>query len=257
MPQSMQQRKRGRRIRRGARAGLLHCRRRREHHRFCAVLRSAMAIIQFPDPRTASPEGIVAIGGDLHPESIVAAYRQGIFPWPVEKLPLLWFCPAERGVLHFDELHVPRSLARARRLLPYRCTIDRAFPAVIRGCADTPRPGQQGTWITPAVVAAYVRLHDMGIAHSVEAWVGEQLVGGVYGVDVDGAFAAESMFYRAPNASKIALLHLIDHLRRHGLDWIDVQTLTPHMRRLGARLISREEFLELLQRTRSRRQRLF
>jgi leucyl/phenylalanyl-tRNA--protein transferase len=216
-----------------------------------------MAIIQFPDPRTASPEGIVAIGGDLHPDSVLAAYRQGIFPWPVEKLPLLWFCPAERGVLHFQALHVPRSLARARRQTPFRFTIDRAFAAVIRGCAETPRPGQHGTWVTPAVIAAYVRLHAMGIAHSVEAWLDETLVGGAYGVDIDGAFAAESMFYRRPNASKLALLHLIDHLRSGGLDWMDVQTLTPHMQRLGARLVAREHFLALLQQTRARRLRLF
>jgi leucyl/phenylalanyl-tRNA--protein transferase len=216
-----------------------------------------MAIIQFPDPRTASPEGIVAIGGDLHPDSVLAAYRQGIFPWPVEKLPLLWFCPAERGVLSFDALHVPRSLARARRTSGITHTFDRAFGAVIRACAATPRPSQHGTWITPAVVAAYERLHQMGVAHSVESWLGDRLVGGAYGVDVDGAFAAESMFYVEPNASKLALLHLIDHLRSRRLDWMDVQTLTPHMQRLGARLVAREEFLDLLQRTRARGFRLF
>ena len=130
-----------------------------------------MAIIQFPDPRTASPEGIVAIGGDLHPESVIAAYRQGIFPWPVEKLPLLWFCPAERGVLEFARLHLPRSLrARAGGRRRTRSPSIATSPAVIRGCAETPRPGQHGTWITPAVIAAYCRLHAMGIAHSVEAW---------------------------------------------------------------------------------------
>ncbi len=217
----------------------------------------AMAIIQFPDPRTASPEGIVAIGGDLHPQSVLSAYRQGIFPWPVEKLPLLWFCPAERGVLEFSALHLPRSLRRARRQAPYAFSFDRAFPAVIRGCAETPRPGQHGTWITPAVITAYCRLHDLGVAHSVEAWVGNELVGGVYGVEIDGAFAAESMFHRRSNASKLALLHLIDHLAARGLDWIDVQTLTPHMARLGAQLVSRDVFLERLQATRARGLRLF
>jgi leucyl/phenylalanyl-tRNA--protein transferase len=216
-----------------------------------------MAIIQFPDPRSASPEGIVAIGGDLDPESVLAAYRQGIFPWPVEKLPLLWFCPPERAVLEFAELHVPRSLARARRTTKLGFTIDEAFDAVIRGCAETPRPGQQGTWITPAVIAGYVRLHRLGAAHSVEAWRGDRLVAGLYGVDVDGAFAAESMFYREPNASKLAILHLIDHLRARGLEWIDIQTLTPHMVRLGAKTIGREEFLARLHRTRARRLRLF
>lgn len=216
-----------------------------------------MAIIQFPDPRTASPEGIVAIGGDLHPESVLAAYRQGIFPWPVEKLPLLWFCPAERGVLEFAALHLPRSLRRAARVAPYTFTIDRDFAAVIRGCAETPRPNQHGTWITPAVIAAYSRLHAMGIAHSVEAWAGDRLVGGAYGVDVDGAFAAESMFHHSPNASKLALLHLIGHLRARDLDWIDVQTLTPHMARLGAQLVPREHFLARLQHTRGRGLHLF
>jgi leucyl/phenylalanyl-tRNA--protein transferase len=216
-----------------------------------------MAIIQFPDPRTASPEGIVAIGGDLHPESILAAYRQGIFPWPVEKLPLLWFSPPERGMLEFAELHVPRSLRRAGRQARYDFTIDRAFAAVIAACADSPRPGQHGTWITPAVVAAYTRLSRMGIAHSVEAWQGGRLVGGVYGVDIDGAFAAESMFYVEDNASKLALLHLVEHLGAMGLDWIDIQTLTPHMERLGAKAVAREAFLARLQRTRRRGLRLF
>ncbi len=216
-----------------------------------------MAIIQFPDPRTASPEGIVAIGGDLHPESLLAAYRNGIFPWPVEKLPLLWFSPAERGVLEFADLHVPRSLARIRRKTALRFTIDRAFAQVIRACADAPRPRQCGTWITPAVVVAYVRLHRLGVAHSVEAWDGDGLVGGVYGVNVDGAFAAESMYYEQSNASKLALLHLIDYLRAKGLDWIDIQTLTSHMARLGGKLISRDEFLEKLQLTRTRGLSLF
>jgi leucyl/phenylalanyl-tRNA--protein transferase len=216
-----------------------------------------MAIIHFPDPRTASPEGIVAIGGDLHPDSVLAAYRQGIFPWPVERLPLLWFCPPERAVLEFAELHVPRSLARARRTVKLHFTIDAAFDAVIRGCAQARRPGQQGTWITPAVISGYMRLHRLGAAHSVEAWHGDRLVGGLYGVDVDGAFAAESMFYRVPNASKLAILHLVDHLRARGLEWIDIQTLTPHMVRLGAKAIGREEFLARLRTTRARRLTLF
>ena len=216
-----------------------------------------MALIQFPDPRTASPEGIVAIGGDLHPDSVMAAYRQGIFPWPVERLPLLWFSPPERGVLEFAELHVPRSLERARSRARFDFTIDRAFSAVIRGCATTARHGQHGTWITPAVITAYSRLNRLGIAHSVEAWDGDELAGGLYGVEVDGAFAAESMFYRRDNASKLALLHLIGHLAGRGLGWIDIQTLTPHMQRLGARAISREVFLAKLDATRRCGLRLF
>ena len=216
-----------------------------------------MPVLQFPDPRSANPEGVVAIGGDLHPDTLQLAYRQGIFPWPVEGLPLLWFSPAERGVLEFARLHVSRSLARARKRTSLQFSIDRAFPSVIRACADTPRPGQDGTWITPQIVAAYTRLHRMRIAHSVEAWDGGRLVGGVYGVDVDGAFSAESMFYHQPYASKLALLHLVDHLRGHGLDWLDIQVLTPHLARLGARPVPREEFLERLRRTRALGLRLF
>lgn len=216
-----------------------------------------MPIREFPDPRTANPDGIVAIGGDLHPQSLLLAYRQGIFPWPVEGLPLLWFCPAQRAILGFAALHVPRSLARARRRSTLRFTIDAAFPAVIRACASTPRPRQDGTWITPQILAAYTRLHRLSIAHSVEAWRRDGLVGGVYGVDVDGAFAAESMFYEEPDASKLALLHLVEHLRSRGLDWLDVQVLTPHLARLGATAIRRDEFLEKLRDTRARGLRLF
>ena len=216
-----------------------------------------MPVSEFPDPRSANREGVVAIGGDLHPDSLLLAYRQGIFPWPVEGLPLLWFSPSERGVLEFARLHVPRSLARARKRSALRFTIDAAFTAVIRACADTPRPGQDGTWITPQIVAAYTRLHRMGIAHSVDAWNGTRLVGGIYGVDVDGAFAAESMFYHEPYASKLALLYLVDHLCSRGLDWLDIQVLTPHLARLGARPMPRDEFLEKLRRTRTRGLRLF
>lgn len=216
-----------------------------------------MPVVEFPDPRTASSEGIVAVGGDLHPDTLRLAYRQGIFPWPVDGLPLLWFSPAERAVLEFAELHIPRSLARARRRTGLSFSVDRAFAAVIGACAATPRPGQDGTWITPQVRHAYVRLHRLGMAHSAEAWDAGRLVGGVYGVDVDGAFAAESMFYRQPDASKLALLHLIEHLQGRGLDWIDIQVLTPHLARLGAKAIERDEFLSKLRRTRARGLRLF
>ena len=226
--------------------------------RLCFGLWSAsVPFRRFPDPRSANPDGIVASGGDLAPETVLLAYRQGIFPWPVEGLPLLWFSPEERGVLEFAALHVPRRLARTRRRTHLRLSLDAAFPAVIRACAESPRPGLPGTWITPPMVAAYERLHWMQIAHSAEAWDGDRLVGGIYGVDVDGAFSAESMFYRERDASKLALLHLIDHLGSRGLDWLDVQVLTPHLEGLGARAISRDAFLERLARTRRRGFRLF
>jgi leucyl/phenylalanyl-tRNA---protein transferase len=216
-----------------------------------------MPVARFPDPRSADEQGLVAIGGDLHPETLLLAYRNGIFPWPVTDLPMLWFSPPQRAILDFDAIHVPRSLRPLRRRPPFRLTIDRAFAAVIGGCAEAPRPGQDGTWITPELATAYVRLHRLGIAHSAEAWLGDELVGGLYGVDVDGAFGAESMFYLAPNASKLALLHLVDHLRERGLDWIDIQMMTPHMRRLGANTIAREEFLQKLAATRARGLELF
>jgi leucyl/phenylalanyl-tRNA---protein transferase len=204
-----------------------------------------------------TPDDIVAVGTDLQPARLLAAYRNGIFPWPVEGLPLLWFCPRERAILRFEELHVGRSLARARRRSTLRFSIDTAFVDVIRACAETPRPDQDTTWISADIIAAYTRLHRLGFAHSVEAWRDDTLVGGVYGVDANGAFAAESMFHRESNASKLALLHLVDHLRARGLDWIDVQVMTPHLERLGARAIARDAFLALLARTQARRVRLF
>lgn len=165
---------------------------------------------------------------------------------------MLWFCPETRAILEFDRLHLPRSLRRARSQSTLRFTIDRAFRRVITACARSPRPGQQGTWITGELLHAYVRFHEEGYAHSVEAWDDDQLVGGIYGVDVDGAFCAESMFYIEPNASKLALLFLIDHLRAAGLDWLDVQVMTPHIARLGGREISRDDFLDRLAVTRAR-----
>jgi leucyl/phenylalanyl-tRNA--protein transferase len=216
-----------------------------------------MPIAKFPDPRTASHDGIVAVGGNLHPQTLLAAYRRGIFPWPADGYPMLWFSPPERAILELADLHVPRSLVRAKRQSSLELTIDRAFPQVIRSCAETTRPDQDGTWITTEVIIAYIRFHQLGHAHSIEAWRDGRLVGGVYGVDVDGAFAAESMFYREPNASKLALLHLVDHLRARGLDWLDIQVVTPHMERLGAKEISREEFLRKLEATRQRGLKLF
>ena len=216
-----------------------------------------MPLVRFPDPRSADSDGLVAIGGDLHPETVISAYRQGIFPWPSEGYPLLWFSPEERAILNFEDLHIPRSLAAARRREPFEFTIDQAFDEVIRACATTPRPGQDGTWITPEIVKAYNRLHHLGITHSVEAWREGRLVGGIYGVNVDGVFAAESMFFREPNASKLALLHLIDHLRSHDLDWLDIQVMTLHLKRLGACNIGRDRFLQQLSSTRSRGLRTF
>ena len=175
----------------------------------------------------------------------------------VEGYPLLWFSPPERAVLDFEELHVPRRLARERRRTRLRFTIDRAFERVIRACSSVERAHERGTSITPEVIAGYCEFHRRGHAHSVEAWEGEELVGGVYGVDAGGAFAGESMFYLRPNASKLALLFLVEHLKSRGLDWLDIQVMTPHMQALGARLISRDEFLDRLARELRSGRRLF
>lgn len=202
-------------------------------------------------------DDIVAVGGDLEPQTLMYAYRRGVFPWPAEGLPLLWYCPRERAIVELARVHVGATLERRRRRSDLRFTIDAAFPAVIRACAVTRRPGQAGTWITRPMVEAYTRLHRLGIAHSVEAWEGDVLAGGLYGVDVDGAFAAESMFYRRPYASKLALLHLFEHVWQRGLDWIDIQVLTPHMERMGAQVIPRAQFLRRLENTRRRELKLF
>ncbi len=216
-----------------------------------------MALINFPDPLRATPEGIIAIGGTLDADNLMHAYQQGIFPWPIEYLPLTWFCPPERAILEFEDLHVPRSLERRRKQAPFRITIDRDFKAVITACAQAPRPEQDGTWITPQMIRAYCELHRRGHAHSIEAWDGEELVGGLYGVDAGGAFGGESMFYHRPGASKLALLHVIDHLRQRGVTWLDIQVMTPHMQALGAKNITRHAFLQKLKATRALGLRLF
>ncbi len=216
---------------------------RESHQRPALFFKRTAAPIEFPEVRGSDFGDIVAVGGSLHPDNLIAAYRRGIFPWPIEGWPLTWFCPRERAVLDFRDLHVPRSLARERRRTPLRFTVDADFAGVVRGCALAARPEQEGTWITREIYENYCALHAAGRAHSVEAWEGEALVGGIYGVDAGGAFAGESMFYLRPNASKLALLRLVEHLSARGLAWLDIQVMTPHMQTLGAKLIGRDEFL--------------
>lgn len=198
-------------------------------------------------------DDIVAVGGSLEPRVLVEAYRRGVFPWPIDGLDVLpWFCPKERAILDFSHIHLSRSLRRELRKTPLRCTVDQGFDAVIERCAEVPRPGQDGTWITPELMDAYKEMHELGFAHSVEVWdEAGALVGGIYGVCVEGYFSAESMFHLAPNASKIALLYLVDHLAEAGCDWIDIQVMTPHMKALGAIVLTRKQFLERLARTRA------
>ena len=202
-------------------------------------------IFRFPDPRQADRDDVVAIGGDLHPETLQLAYRSGIFPWPHRGMPLLWFSPDPRAVLDFEFLHVPERLARRKRNTKLTFTIDRAFPEVIAACQHIPRSGQDGTWISAPLRRAYERLHARGDAHSVEAWdESGNLVGGLYGVSAGGYFSGESMFHKESDASKMCVLHLIEHLKSQGITWLDVQTMTPHFLSLGAVDISREAFLD-------------
>lgn len=210
---------------------------------------------RFPDPRYARGD-VVALGDDLTVETLRDAYRHGIFPWPHEELPLPWFSPRRRTIIVFEEVHIGRTLRKTMKRAPYTFTIDRAFRDVIRACATAPRV-EDGTWIGPAIIEAYTRLHDAGDVHSVEAWQGDALIGGLYGVDAGGVFTGESMFHHAPDASKLALLHLIDHLRARGATWLDCQVMTDHMRALGAREIPRARFLDKLAEAQSEGLRLF
>ena len=212
----------------------------------------------FVPPRLAGDAPVVGVGDDLSVEALRDAYQQGIFPWPIPGYPLLWFCPPRRAVLDFDRLHVPTRLARLRRRTALTFTLDRAFDGVIDACRRSPRPRQEGTWITPPMLHAYCALHRAGDAHSVEAWdESGTLVGGLYGVAVGGVFSGESMFHLAPNASKLALLFLMEHLQARGLGWIDIQVMTPHMAVLGAHEIPRDEFLDRLEVEHARGLRLF
>jgi leucyl/phenylalanyl-tRNA--protein transferase len=200
--------------------------------------------IAFPDPALAEEDGLLAVGGDLRPERLLAAYALGIFPWYDERSPILWWSPDPRLVLEPGALHVARSLARTIRRGVYRVTADRAFADVIRRCAAKGRPGQRGTWITPEMIDAYCELHRLGFAHSFEAWEGEVLAGGLYGVSLGAVFFGESMFADARDASKVAFVRGVEWLAGRGVGLVDCQVRTEHLVSLGAREIPRPEFLE-------------
>lgn len=193
------------------------------------------------------PDGLLAIGGDLAPGRLLRAYRQGIFPWYSAGQPILWWSPDPRAVLLPDQLHVSRSLRRTLRKSPYRISLDQAFDRVIAACAGT-RPGADGTWITAEMETAYQALHCRGHAHSVEAWQGDRLVGGLYGLSIGRAFFGESMFSRAPDASKVAFTHLVRQLRAWRFELVDCQIQTGHLARFGARPMPREAFIRRLAR---------
>lgn len=230
-----------------------------------------MSLIEFRDPRTFEyaewirvgnylypADGIVHFGGELSVENLRNAYRAGIFPWYTPGIPLPWHCPDPRAIIEFSDLHIPRSLEKARRSDAFKFTVDKDFGAVIKACSKMRRPDQPGTWITDEFIHAYCDLHKAGMSHSIETWDSEDnLVGGLYGVDAGGVFCGESMFYTVPNASKLALLFLIEYLKSHGSTWLDAQVMTPHMKVLGAKEIDRIEFLQKLKETQESELKLF
>jgi leucyl/phenylalanyl-tRNA--protein transferase len=205
--------------------------------------------IDFPPPEGADPSGLVAVGGDLSPERVLAAYAVGIFPWPLVERPLLWFSPDPRMVLRPRELTISRSLRKTLRRGVFEIRLDVAFERVVRRCAEIPRRGEAGTWITADMAEAYVRLHELGFAHSAEAWQDGKLVGGLYGVSLGAAFFGESMFADRPDASKAAFAVLVGQLAAWRFDLIDCQVHTDHLARFGAREWSRKRFLTALRRS--------
>jgi leucyl/phenylalanyl-tRNA--protein transferase len=204
--------------------------------------------LRFPPPEGASPEGVVAIGGDASPERLALAYSLGIFPWPHRDLPLLWFSPDPRFVLTFDNVHVGRSLRKRIRAAPFEMKADTAFEGVMAGCAEAMRPGQDGTWITPELRDGFLALHARGVAHSIESWAGGELMGGLYGVAIGRAFCGESMFARTDDASKIAMVTLLGNLKHWGFHFVDCQVYTDHLSRFGAQEWPRQHFLGALRR---------
>ena len=201
----------------------------------------------FPNPAHAEdePNGLLAVGGDLHPQRLLSAYAHGIFPWYSEGQPILWWSPDPRTVLYPDRVHVSRSLRRQMRRGGLRLRVDTAFEQVIAACA-APRRGQDGTWLLPEMQQAYTDLHHRGVAHSIELWQGDQLAGGLYGIALGRAFFGESMFSRVPSASRIVMVYLCEQLQAHGYHFLDCQVHNPHLERMGAREIPRARFLDEL-----------
>lgn len=199
-----------------------------------------------PSPDTADARGLVAVGGDLEPERLLDAYKRGIFPWYEDGLPILWHSPDPRFVLPVGEIEVNRSLRKAIRRGHYEVRLDTQFMRVVKACSVVPRPGQDGTWITEEMMRAYAKLHELGWAHSAEAWLEDELVGGLYGVCIGGVFCGESMFAVEPDASKVAFVHLVRQLERWGVELVDCQVATEHLARFGARDWPRAKFLETL-----------
>lgn len=200
----------------------------------------------FPDPEEADPDGLLAVGGDLSPQRLLNAYCNGIFPWYAEDSPILWWATNPRLVLKPEDFHIPRSLRRVMNKNLFTFTMDKDFKSVIEGCAQAPRPDQEGTWIVEEMKEAYILLHELGYAHSVEVWQEGDLVGGLYGVSLGSGFFGESMFYSVPDASKAAFCILVEQLKAWGFSFIDCQQTTHHLIRFGAREMQRFRFMAML-----------
>jgi leucyl/phenylalanyl-tRNA--protein transferase len=198
----------------------------------------------FPEPDLAEPDGLLAVGGDLSTRRLLLAYQNGIFPWYSDDSPILWYSPHERFVLYPQELKISKSMKQVLRSDKFTVTADTCFNEVIKACSTAPREGQDGTWITDDMMAAYNKFHTEGYAHSVEVWQGQELVGGIYGVQVGRTFCGESMFSRVSNASKTALIHLCQSAQ---FELIDCQVHTDHLESMGARMISRQQYIAALQ----------
>lgn len=203
--------------------------------------------LAFPPPEHTDESGILAVGGDLSPERLLLAYEHGIFPWFNDSDPVLWWCPEDRMVLVPERLKVSKSMKKTLKDGVFQVTFDRDFQSVIRACANTPRPGQDGTWINEEMIEAYSKLHNYGYAHSVESWFQGELVGGLYGVSLGKAFFGESMFSHRSEASKVALYHLVQFAKQKEFHFIDCQVHTPHLESLGATTMPRTLFLEMLE----------
>jgi leucyl/phenylalanyl-tRNA---protein transferase len=221
-----------------------------------------MLLIDFPNPRFCfNSDGVVCVSETdfLNPANLLHAYRQGIFPWMIDGYELVpWFCPPKRAIIEFTEIHVPKSLRKTQKRSEFTFTIDAAFEKVVYACAKIKRTGQRGTWITQDIYDSYNELYRLGTAHSVEVWDSSgELVGGLYGVDAGGVFCGESMFHLRSDASKLAFLHLVEHLETRGAKWLDIQVMTPHFQILGAKEIPRSEFLIKLEQTLAESLRLF
>ena len=201
--------------------------------------------IPFPDVKRATPEGLVAVGGNLSPKRLLSAYRQGIFPWYSENQPILWWSLDPRGIIPLDDFHVGATLIKVLKRKIFEIKINTAFEDVMRACAVR-SDGSESGWITEEMISSYTELHRLGNAHSIESWRNGKLVGGVYGIAIGGLFAAESMFYLESNASKIALTALVERMKETGFTLFDCQMVTNVTKRMGAIEISREEYLKQL-----------